>query len=159
MAFKTPKAVIQAKIRKYQQYERLLDDPDFVALLPELHAALISSSGKNPVPSRNQSKLALAAPKKKSGRKPGPLFEKALRVVINAMREVSAKDVLAILESEGTTIPGKHKAVTVSKVLRQLAKAHRISARPSSPKKKAALLYRSNAIAQSFSVQEKVVTQ
>lgn len=80
-------------------------------------------------------------------------------VVVNAMREVSAKEVFAILESEGVSIPGKDQVVTVSKVLRQLAKAHRISARPSSPKKKAAILYQSNALAQSFPVQEKTVTQ
>src|SRR6476660_5586949 len=115
MPFKTPKELIRAKIRKYQQYERLLDDPDFIALLPELHSALLIEA-KNPS-SNKQLKLPVTAPKKKAGRKPGPLLEKAFDAVRNCMREVSAKDVLELLESDGFAVKGKDKAVTVSKAL------------------------------------------
>ena len=147
MASKTVKSLIRSKIRKLEQLERLLDDPDVVSLLSELQIAGLS--GK-------QMRLPVKPAKQRAGRKPGPLSEKTLKVVINAMREVSAKDVLAILDAEGVSIKGKDKAVTVSKILRQLAKAGKVSARPSSPKKKAPILYQSNALAQSFPVQEEV---
>ena len=148
MANEKAKQLIRAKIKKLQQYEKLLDDPDFIAILPELQAALLNSP-----PSKDQLKLPVTAPKQKAGRRPGPLAEKAFTVVRNSMSELSAKDVLALLESEGVSISGKDKAVTVSKVLRQLAKAGRISPRRSGPGKKAAILYQSNALAQSFPVQ------
>jgi hypothetical protein len=154
MANERAKRWIRAKIRKFQQYEKLLDDPDFISILPELQTALL-----NGAPSKDQLKLPVTQPKKKAGRRPGPLAEKAFKVVINAMREVSAKEVLTQLEAEGVSVKGKNKAVTVSKVLRQLARVNRISPRSSGPGKKAAILYRSNALAQSFPVQEKAVTQ
>jgi Fe2+ or Zn2+ uptake regulation protein len=155
MPSRTPKELLRAKFR---QYEKLLDDPVFVALLPELLTSLQSVPSKS-LTSKKQTKLALTAPKRKAGRKPGPLAEKAFDIVIGSMRELSAKQVFAILESDGISIKGRDRAVTVSKVLRQLAKAGRISSRRSGPGKKAAILYQSNAIAQSFPVQEKEVTQ
>ncbi|MGA7908476.1 MAG: hypothetical protein WCA16_13790 [Candidatus Sulfotelmatobacter sp.] len=148
MAFRTPRDVIRAKIRKLEQLEKLLDDPDIAAILPELQASRLSNA-----PGKDQLKLSVTAPKKRMGRKPGPLAEKAFHAIRNCMREVSAKDVLALLEVDGVAIPGKDKAVTVSKVLRKLAKAGRVASRPSGPGKKAAILYQSNALAQSFPVQ------
>ena len=156
MAFKTPKELIRAKFR---QYEKLLDDPVFVALLPELLASLQSGPSSKNQSNRKQLKLPVTAPKKKAGRKPGPLVEKALTAVRNCMREVTAKEVLVLLEADGVSVAAKDKAVRVSKVLRQLAKAGRISSRPSGPGKRAAILYQSLALAQSFPVQEKAVTQ
>jgi hypothetical protein len=155
--FKTDKEIIRAGIRELQQLEKLLDSPYVAAILPKLLQARLSNA-----PSKDQLKLPVTPPKRKSGRKPGPLAEKAFNVIRNSMSELSAKDVLVKLESAGVSIPGKEakdRAVTVSKVLRLLAKAGRISSRPSGPSKKAAILYQSNALAQSFPVQEKAVTQ
>jgi hypothetical protein len=146
---KTVKSIIQAQIRELQQLDKLLDSPYIAAILPKLlEARLNGASVKN--------QQSSASPKKKSGRQPGPLVKKAFDIVINSMTEVTAKDVLAKLEADGVAVAGKDKAVTVSKVLRKLAQVGKISARRSGPGKKAAILYQSNALAQSFPVQEQV---
>ena len=157
MAYKTDKSIIRSHIRELEQLERLLDSPYIAAILPELLQARLRN-----LPNANQPKLPLSAHKRKAGRRPGPLADKAFDVVRNSMSEISAKDVLVKLESAGITVPGKEgkdRAVAVSKVLRLLAKTGKISSRPSGPSKKAAILYQSNALAQSFPVQEKAVTQ
>ena len=156
MPSKNPKELIRSKLTAYAN---LLDDPVFVALLPDLMAAAQASATGKPAPNRQQ-KLALKHAKNRVGRKPGPLSRQAKKVVINAMREVSAKDVVAQLEDDGTLVKGAPRnAVKVSKLLRKLAKDGEIASRRSGPGKKSAILYQSNALAQSFPVQEKTVTQ
>ena len=149
MAFKTAKDVIRAKIRKLEQLEKLLDDPDIAAILPELQASRIAN-----VTNRNQLKLPVTAPKKKVGRKPGPLAEKAFEVVKNAMAEISARDVAAKLQESGFVFRVRDREVATSKALRKLAKQGKLATKRSGPGKKSAILYMSNAIAQSFPVQE-----
>jgi hypothetical protein len=147
---KTAKSIIQAQIRELQQLDKLLDSPYIAAILPKLLEARLHGTAK--------SQQSSGTPKKKSGRQPGPLVKKALDIVINSMTEVTAKDVLFKLLADGVAVPGKDKAVTVSKILRKLAQAGKISSRPSGPSKKAAILYQSNALAASFPAGEKTVT-
>jgi hypothetical protein len=147
MPNKTARSIIQSKIRKLEALAKLLDDPDIFALLPELREA-------KPLGSSKQMKLPVMTAKQRPGRRPGPLADKAWNAVRNSMREVTAKDVVKMLEGDGFKFGVKDKAVTVSKILRQLAKEGKLSSRPSGPGKKAAILYQSNAMAQSFPVQE-----
>ncbi len=132
---KSPKALVQEKIRKLQALAKLLDDPDISSLIAQFGLPGEKFAGTSPA----QMKLPVT---RKPGRKPGALVKEALTVVQSGTTEVSAKRVTEIMERRGFVFETNDKEIAVSKALRKLAKEGIIEKRRSGLGKKSALLYK-----------------
>jgi Fe2+ or Zn2+ uptake regulation protein len=140
---------IREVTRKLETFDKLVRDPAILALFPKL-ASIFVQEGAATAP-REQLKLAVS---KRLGRKPSALVTHCFDTVVNSMERLSAKQVTTKLISEGVKIKAQDPEIAVSKVLRKLAKQGRIHSQRSGKGKRSAFLYQSNALAQTFPVQE-----
>lgn len=130
------KTLIQRKIRKLQQLEALLDDPDISDVVQSIIALTPKPA---PVAESEQPQLFKKA-RRRYQRNGGSLIDRTLAALRDMGTTATATSLAIFMREQGYKFKARDANVAVSKVLRQLADAGKIKSKRGDHVK-AAILY------------------
>jgi hypothetical protein len=132
-------AVIDRKIKKLQQLRDLLADSEMAELVQAMFSDTVPKPANGAASDVKQ--LEFPKPRRTYRRNGGSLLERTFKSLHEYHEQATAKDVADFMRASGYRFKAKDPNIAVSKALRQLHEAGKISAERNPNNPKAAIVY------------------